>query len=212
MVEPESELRHLARAHSLNHSASHTRRERTHGKHPCPSHGERPPNICSSHSCWPYPAALSPKEHRAGGSSFRVGEGFMTSDMYPLSKGCSSHWVMQVWRSRVKRERDEGRGGDGCSRHAHGCPGHFFKQCGAAARGHWPEARRRHQKAVWVLDVWRCQTEEPGLYWEGERAPCWALRRGAEITLVFEADPGGRVEDEPGGAGCRQDPDQPRES
>ena len=26
----------------------------------------------------------------------------------------------------------------------------------------------------------------------------------AEITPVFEADPGGRVEDEPGGAGCRR--------
>ena len=108
MVEPESELRHLARAHSLNHSASHTRRERTHGKHPCPSHGERPPNTCSSNSCWPYPAAPSPKEHRAGGSSFRVGEGFKTSDMCPVPKGCSSHWVMQVWRSRVERERETG--------------------------------------------------------------------------------------------------------
>ena len=126
MVEPESELRHLARAHSLNHSASHTRRERTHGKHPCPSHGERPPNICSSNSCWPYPAAPSPKEHRAGGSSFRVGEGFKTSDMCPVPKGCSSHWVMQVWRSRVERQTDGGQGGDGSSRHAHGCPGHFF--------------------------------------------------------------------------------------
>ena len=42
--------------------------------------------------------------------------------------------------------------------------------------------------------------------------PCWALRRAAEITLLFEADPGGCMEDEPGGAGCSQDPDQPWES
>lgn len=106
-----------------------------------------------------------------GSLSFRVGEGFMTCDACPVPKGCSSHWVMQVWRFRVERETDGGRGGEGTSRHARGCRGHFFKQCGVAATGHRPEARRRHQKEVWVLVARKCQTEEPGLYWEGERRP-----------------------------------------
>lgn len=92
--------------------------------------------------------------------------------------GYSGHWVMQVWRSRVEREPDGGQGGEGASRHAGGCLGHFFNQCGVAARGRWQEARRRHWKELCVLGARRCQTEEPGLYWEGERAPCWALRQG----------------------------------
>ena len=39
----------------------------------------------------------------------RVGAGFMTSDMCPVSKGYSMHWMMHVWRSRVERERERER-------------------------------------------------------------------------------------------------------
>lgn len=110
----------------------------------------------------------------------------------------------------VERETDEGVGGS--SRHARGCLGHFFDQCRVAARS----AGKRpggHRKEVWVLVAQRCQTEEPDPLLGGVKGALLGFAaRGAKITPCLRQIPGSCVENEPGGAGCRQDPDQPRES
>lgn len=44
---------------------------------------------------------------RAASLTVRLGAGFMASDMCPVSKGYSKHWMRHVWGSRVDREREE---------------------------------------------------------------------------------------------------------